>query len=272
MEIQIISDLHLETPASYDIFEITPKAPYLALLGDIGTVKDTGFFPFIETQLSKFSVVYFLLGNHEPYHSTWAETKEELHRFSTSVNQRRVTPGQNEKNKSGSFVFLDQTRYDASANVTVLGCTLFSQVDETHKEHVSFGLNDFYHINDWTVEEHTAAHQSDVAWLNAQVSQIATEEPHRKIVVFTHHSPVTQDARAVDPRHANSRISSGFATDLSSQECWKSPLVRLWAFGHTHFNVNYVEDAGKMVVSNQRGYYSSQAKGFDGDLVVKIDE
>ncbi|KAJ5361752.1 hypothetical protein N7541_002596 [Penicillium brevicompactum] len=271
MEIQILSDLHLETPTSYGLFEITPKAPHLALLGDIGIVKDTGFFPFIETQLSKFSVVYFLLGNHEPYHSTWVETKQEIHQFSTSVNQRRVTLGQNEQIKYGSFVFLDQTRYDASSNVTVLGCTLFSQVDETHKEHVSFGLNDFYHINDWTVEEHTAAHQSDLAWLNAQVSQIATEEPHRKIVVFTHHSPVTQDARAVDPRHANSRISSGFATDLSSQECWKSPLVRLWAFGHTHFNVNYVEDAGKMVVSNQRGYYSSQAKGFDGDLVVKIE-
>ncbi|KAF2995302.1 hypothetical protein E8E14_003829 [Neopestalotiopsis sp. 37M] len=36
MSIQTISDLHLETPKAYDVHEIPAKAPYLALLGDIG--------------------------------------------------------------------------------------------------------------------------------------------------------------------------------------------------------------------------------------------
>ncbi|KAK3372637.1 hypothetical protein B0H63DRAFT_527469 [Podospora didyma] len=35
----ILSDLHLESPKAYDIFDIEPKAPYLALLGDIGNVE-----------------------------------------------------------------------------------------------------------------------------------------------------------------------------------------------------------------------------------------
>lgn len=38
MAVQIVSDLHLELPKAYDVFEIAPKAPYLALLGDIGNV------------------------------------------------------------------------------------------------------------------------------------------------------------------------------------------------------------------------------------------
>ena len=171
----------------------------------------------------------------------------------------------------GSFIFLDQTRYDLSADVTVLGCTLFSRVSEAHKEHVSYGLNDFYNIRDWTVDDHTAAHDADLAWLNGQVAYIASSEPDRKIVVFTHHSPLTQDPRAVDPRHVNSSLSSGFATDLSEQEVRKSPLVKLWAFGHMHFNVSYIEESTeKIVVSNQRGYYFSQATGFDVELVVGV--
>lgn len=38
MGIQIVPDLHLETPPHYDLFNITRKAPQLALLGDIGNV------------------------------------------------------------------------------------------------------------------------------------------------------------------------------------------------------------------------------------------
>ncbi|CAI7607668.1 unnamed protein product [Penicillium glandicola] len=257
---QILSDLHLENPSAYDVFKITPKAPDIALLGDIGVVNDAGFITFIETQLRQFQIVFFLLGNHEPYHSNWEDTKQFLHQFSASVDRRRSTPEQDGHPETmGSFVFLDQTRYDLSPDVTILGCTLFSRVSEAHKEH------------DWTVDDHMAAHEADLRWLNGQVSHIAASEPHRKIVVFTHHSPVTQDQRAVDPRHVNSSLSSGFASDLSGEEIWKSPLVKLWAFGHTHFNVSYIEEGtNKMVVSNQRGYYFSQAQGFNGELVVGV--
>lgn len=38
MDIQILSDLHLESLKAYDLYTIPLKAPYLALLGDIGNV------------------------------------------------------------------------------------------------------------------------------------------------------------------------------------------------------------------------------------------
>lgn len=269
--LQIVSDIHLEIPAAYDIFDIPAQAPYLALLGDIGNVKDDGLFAFIEAQLSKFQVVFFLLGNHEPYHSNWTTVREKVQKFSDAANEKRQSPSQ--AGKLGEFVFLDQTRYDLSPDVTILGCTLHSQVTKAQEERVSFGLNDFYHIQDWTVEDHSAAHQADLAWLNHQVSEIARLDPHRKIAVFTHHSPVAGDPRATDPVHANSPISSAFTTDLAGETCWTNAQVCLWAFGHTHYNCDFVDErTGTRVVANQRGYYFSQATGFEVAKVIDTEQ
>lgn len=75
MVVQKLSDLHLESPKSYDIFKIRPKAPYLALLGDIGNIashKDD-YLAFLTRQLNQFRAVIFVLGNHEAYDSSWSK-------------------------------------------------------------------------------------------------------------------------------------------------------------------------------------------------------
>jgi hypothetical protein len=164
---------------------------------------------------------------------------------------------------------MDQNRYDLSPNITVLGCTLFSNVLPSQTESISFGLNDFYHIEDWTVEEHNEANIADLGWLNAQVKSIAETEPDRKIIILTHYSPTTSP-EAIDPAHSQSKISSGFSTDLSGEICWTSRNVKVWAFGHTHFNCDFIENgSGKRVLTNQRGYYFSQSAGFDGKKSIE---
>lgn len=269
-QFQIMSDLHLEAPSAYDVFSIPPKAPYLVLLGDIGNVKDDGFLQFLEAQLLKFDIVFFLLGNHEPYHSNWSKAKNKLRDLSETVSQRRSSRTESSNPPLGKLVFLDQTRYDVSPDVTVLGCTLHSQILPSQHDQVSFGLDDFYYIENWTVEDHCKAHEADLAWLNAQVAEISSREPARKIVIFTHHSPNTKET-TVDPAHAKSAISSGFMTDLSKEECWVNSNVRLWAFGHTHYNCDF-EDAAteRRIATNQRGYYFSQAAGFDPEKVISV--
>ncbi|CAG8935050.1 unnamed protein product [Penicillium salamii] len=265
MKFQIISDLHLESPAAYDVFQINPKAPYLALLGDIGYVKDEGMFHFLRRQLELFSIVFLVLGNHEPYHSSWPETKAAMNKFKTSIDEARES-----SETLGKLVILDQTRYDVSPGITVLGCTLFSRVTQAQKETVNFGLNDFYHIDDWTIEAHQEAHHAELEWLNQQIECISRAEPERKVVVFTHFCPSTHDL-VVDPRHRNSKISSAFMTDLSSERCWKDGVVKIWAFGHTHFNCDFQDlQTGKTVTSNQRGYYFSQSEGFDCEKTFEI--
>ncbi|KAB8068551.1 hypothetical protein BDV29DRAFT_162287 [Aspergillus leporis] len=154
---QILSDLHLESPKAYGLFDIPPQAPYLALLGDIGNAKDHGLFTFLEAQLHKIRVVLYLLGNHEPHHSSRATAREKIQDFSDTINQKRA----HEDRQMRQFVFMDQTRYDITADVTVLGCTLYSRLSKEQEMRVSFGLNDFYHIDDWTVEAHCNAHEAD---------------------------------------------------------------------------------------------------------------
>jgi len=259
--IQILSDLHLEEPKSYDTFEIIPMAPYLALIGDIGCAKDPEYLSFLERQLSKFKIVFLVLGNHEPFHNSWATTKQRLRQFEKEIAVK------NSDGNLGSFLVTDQTRYDISPNLTVLGCTLFSGISPSQKESVSLDFSDFRRIENWTVEDHNKAFLEDLSWLNSQVKSITDTEPDRRIVILTHHSPTTSP-ESINPAHSQSKISWGFSTDLSGEVCWTSRNVKVWVFGHTHFNCDFIDnDTGKRVVTNQRGH---EAAGFDEKMCIEL--
>ncbi|OHE96961.1 calcineurin-like phosphoesterase [Colletotrichum orchidophilum] len=266
MSIQIVSDLHLEAPKAYDVFEIVPQAPYLALLGDIGNIaahRDE-CRAFLTRQLQNFRAVFFVPGNHEAYHSSWPETLCLLRSFEQEVGQ---------DDSIGDFVLLDRTAYRVpGSNAVILGCSLFSLVPPESEMQVSMGLNDFFQTSDWDVEAHNEAHRRDVAWLNAQVAEL--ERSDVKIVIFSHWNP-SRDGRSIDPRFAQSPITSGFATDLSGELCFRSKNVKIWAFGHTHYNCDFrVERGGGAeplrLIANQRGYYFQQAAGFDGTKVIEM--
>ncbi|RMD39640.1 hypothetical protein DV735_g5479, partial [Chaetothyriales sp. CBS 134920] len=266
MAIQVLADLHLEAPKAYDIFEIIPRAPYLALLGDVGNVashKDD-YLAFLTVQLNKFRTVLFVPGNHEAYHSSWPDTLKILRSFEDEVN----------KNDSlGDFVLLDRASFKLpDTNVVILGCSLFSSIPAASEMAVSMGLNDFFQTDDWDVPMHNEAHQRDLAWLNTQVADL--ERSDVKIMIFSHWSP-SLDPRALDPRHAQSPITPAFSTDLSEEVCFKSDKVKVWAFGHTHYNCDFtVQRTGNVeplrLLANQRGYYFAQAEGFDGEKIVNI--
>ena len=259
VKIQILSDLHLEAPPAYDVFKITPAAEYLALLGDIGCTKDAGLVEFLREHLSKFKIIFYVIGNHEPYHSSYPASKQQL----------LALQAETEHQATGKFVLLDQTRYDLTPTVSILGCTLFSNILPAQKDSVNHRLNDFYHIENWTVEAYAQEHDSDLRWLNAQVLKLEGE-PERDVFILTHYSP-TEDARAVDPKNKSSAISSGFMTDLSREACFSSESVAVWAFGHTHFNCDFVHEKHQMrIVTNQRGYYSAQAGKFDQGKTVEL--
>ncbi|KAI1653018.1 calcineurin-like phosphoesterase [Daldinia decipiens] len=227
--IQILSDLHLEAYDTYEVFEITPHAPYLALLGDISCAKkhEEHFLAFLRRQLANFRVVFFLL----------------------------VLQGREMQSYIGEFIFLNKRRYDINDNGTNL----------TILDDVSFGLNDFYHIENWTVEQHSAEHDGELAWLNNRVEEL--QDSGRKVVIFTHHSP-TRDERSVEAQHRQSKRIAGLSTDLSDQQCWRSNDVKLWAFGHTHYNCDYVDaKTNKRVYTNQKGYFGG-SDGFDVNRVI----
>ncbi|KAI0409834.1 Ser/Thr protein phosphatase superfamily [Xylaria palmicola] len=270
--IQILSDLHLESPKAYDLFDIPSKAPYLALLGDVGYASrhHSEYCDFLKRQLAKFQIVFLVLGNHEPWESDWDKTRQQMRAFEQTIRDQRPAA---RTEPSGEFVLLDRTRYDIPASgaegdtgVAILGSTLFSRVAPDSVQAVSLGIQDFYKIDNWAVERHSARFEEELSWLNSQVDALSRKD--KKIVIFTHYSP-TVDDRAVDSKHRNSPIQPGFVTDLRTELCWNSQNVKLWAFGHTHFNCDFMDDQ-KRVLAHQRGYYFRQANGFDVGKVIEI--
>jgi hypothetical protein len=168
----------------------------------------------------------------------------------------------------GTFIFLDQTRYDLTEHVTILGCTLWSSIPPASLDAVSRGLNDFHRVQNWTVEEFNKAHAADVDWLTNECAMIRSQEPHRRVVVLTHHAPTRHGTCA--PKYVDSPVTPAFATELTTHPVW-APPISLWAFGHTHFNSDQVRN-GIRVVSNQRGYEGVEApsSGFLTDFMVRV--
>lgn len=276
MAVQIVSDLHLEAPKAYDVFEIRPRAPVLALLGDIGNIEshESDFTAFIERMLAQFQAVLFVPGNHEAYYSTWPRTLEILCSLEKDVAERRAGGIAS----IGEFVLLDRNSYrmPGSNGTIVLGCSLFSFIPPERAMAVSMGMNDFYQIGDgWDIASHNNAHARDLAWLNKTVAAFSADNSNdiHTILIVTHWCP-SMDGRARDPQHTNSAIASAFATDLSAETCFRAPKVKVWGFGHTHYNCDFVVERGEggmaplRLVTNQRGYYSAQAAGYNNDTIL----
>jgi hypothetical protein len=75
-----MSDLHLEfyfqqsgggAGPGYSVFDCTPAAKVLALIGDIGLANHDGLFTFLERQLHKYEKILYVMGNHEGYRNTY---------------------------------------------------------------------------------------------------------------------------------------------------------------------------------------------------------
>ena len=140
----ILSDLHLETPVTrptYSEFALATTCPNLALLGDIGLVNDARLFSFLEEQLLRFVVVFYVLGNHEPYDSTLDTARDTFRALEDQASLRKTND-----NRFGRFIFLDQVRYDFTPTITILGCALFSAIDLEQGVSVGHFVSDFERI------------------------------------------------------------------------------------------------------------------------------
>jgi predicted phosphodiesterase len=243
---QILSDLHLEVNRQYSSFEIPVCCSRLILAGDIGRLVDyDDYRDFLQRQTERFERVFLVLGNHEFYNMSFAAGLEKAKQL------------EKEPSLNGRLVLLHQKRYDVpNSHITILGCTLWSKVPSETRDIVNAKIKDFQKIEDWTIDDHNAAYDSDIFWLRQQVRLIHTENdqtkkrtPKRLILIATHHAPSLR--KTSNPQHTQNLWSSAFATDILSEDDWNG--VKIWVFGHTHYTTEFKE-AHVRVVSNQRGY------------------
>lgn len=294
-QLQILSDLHLEGTqfaSYYSTFSFPASAPALALVGDIGKANDPELLQFLTWQCYRYRYVFYVLGNHEAYDSSYSAAADKIRSFGNEIAHRRLavrasdkSPADDVQNEQvqvpGEFIFLNRGRFDVpDSNLTILGCTLFSHIRAEQREDVAMYCNDFVGpfgdkgIPGWTTDMHNAAHGRDLAWLNRVVQEVQAENANRQIVILSHHSPSVQSI-ANDPAHvADERgVQSAFTTDLSAEPCWTSKAVCVWVFGHTHFNCDFTEDINGRalrLVANQKGYSRNENVDFDEAKVIDI--
>ncbi len=108
LRIQIISDIHLEVNKS---FEVTPMAPYLALLGDIGDPCSGRYLNFLKKQASQFEKVFVLIGNHSCYGRTPAIASRLISEICETDPEH--------------LVLLDRNTYEIDDTYTIIGNTTF---------------------------------------------------------------------------------------------------------------------------------------------------
>lgn len=135
--IQILSDLHLEIDQQYPAFDIPVHAKTLVLGGDIGRLVDyDNYRNFLQKQTDQFETVFLILGNHEFYNLSFEE------------GIRKAKELEQEPCFNGKLVLLHRRRYDildpdSGSCVTVLGCTLWSEIPEEARDIVRYKISDF---------------------------------------------------------------------------------------------------------------------------------
>ena len=104
LAIQILSDIHLEIVKN---FTIIPKAPYLALLGDIGDPGSSRYLEFMREQARQFQKVFVLIGNHSCYGRTPAIASQLISEICETDPEH--------------LVLLDKATFDIDNRYTIIG-------------------------------------------------------------------------------------------------------------------------------------------------------
>ena len=253
----LYSDLHLELmrgglwqPPSLDVDAVI-------LAGDIGS-HTHGLTWATETFAhwpGKPAVVY-VAGNHE-YYDASLRVLDELR--------------QPQWQEAGVH-FLENAILELPG-VRILGCTLWSGFDLYGKDyaHVSMAqaqhsINDYWIVQDregqrLTPRDTLRLHRESVQWLDHELSKPF----NGKSIVVTHFAP---HRRCVAPQYDGSDLSPYFVTNLA----WlmEKHRIDVWAFGHTHTNVDFVAEGACRVVSNQMGYRGEDVPDFLPELVIEI--
>ena len=256
MNIQLLSDLHLETHPHF-VPEHAPDADALILAGDIGSYQvgsllvtqgdnDFGLARFSpRTDLAAWPVpVFFVPGNHEydgmDFEEAHARLQESCARLQITWLHRRVIE---------------------MKGVRLIGCTLWSDFEalvpaqgpltqQLKAREKAERAADFYLRKTGTTLDGQpflsaavrAQAQADQAWL----TQALSEPFAGPTVVITHFAPSLKSA---DPRYGLTPGTAGFCNALDHL----LPKVNVWMHGHLHCAHDYVHE-GCRVVANPLGY------------------
>ena len=263
LRIQIASDLHIEFYEKMeDIPEIIkPRAPVLALLGDVGLACSDLLRDFLFLQCSRFQQVLFLAGNHEFYNAdgTKYSMTEQTDWMKRICSER------------DNLHFMEKDALVVEG-VVILGTTLWSNIPDHMLKTAKRSLNDYrltYNHRPGEsprrlrADETTDMYQLNIGWIRSELAK--ARENGQKVVVLTHHTPSMQGTS--HPRFDGSDISCCFSSDLRLLLEKEGPNLVAWACGHTHYCFDFIVGTVR-VCSNQRGYKFDPNESYREDGIV----
>ena len=254
MDIQIVSDIHLEFLESFPIIE--RKSKYLILAGDIGRMCNKNYKAFINYCSQTWLQTIVILGNHEFYHNMKTYNKllnEYIDFFSQFDN---VTLLEKEK------IMLEDWE--------IIGLTMWGYIRPVHENM----LNSSKHIKKHIIKDNiiitspigndgiNKLYGKSLEWL------LNNYDSNKKTIIITHY-PLTHDNISMPEYENQSReIRDAFATDIIFKNT--APLICI--SGHTHLSYDFIKNNVRYI-SNQMGYQKEFIAGktkFNPDRVYTI--
>lgn len=219
--IQFISDLHLEFYKQEIILTdfVTPCAPNLAILGDLGYPSNDNFTSFLRQASDNYQKIFFISGNHEFYNSIMNETNNEIIRICKTFS---------------NVYYLDNDEHVLDDNTVILGTTLWTDIPISKRSKVKNSLNDYLKIfvqeqhyrTNITPEFTTTLHHTAVKWLENKINKYYNKE----IIILTHHLP---SFKLIHSKYEGKDINYAFASDLDYL-MENNGNIKYWLCGHTH--------------------------------------
>lgn len=288
MQIQYISDIHLETRKHSVQFKdiLDPIAPYLVLAGDIGNPLTPNYEEFLKYCSDNFKLIFYVLGNHEFYNSYRVEKLLKNRKFITdkqfqdlsekleldSVESRlRKIRGVCSKYPNIRLLNQDSAPYKIpDSDYIVIGCTLWSKLKMEPYNYLQF--NDFFRIcedNNTLLHPNTYIkwNESDKEYIKKTLISLYEENTNYKIIMVTHHCPTYDILQAKYLDNDTDNMNSFFAND--DEELLKTPSIKLWICGHTHGCKKIIVN-NTIIATNTYGYDGENIEGFSNKAVIEI--
>ncbi|MES2188677.1 MAG: metallophosphoesterase [Pseudomonadota bacterium] len=281
MNIQLISDLHLESHPHFTVAP-APGADLLVLAGDIGSYQEGSLLAELNIAdfgLARFSPlpvaqggagwpvpVFYTPGNHEfdglDFDGTHARLRETCARLGITWLERETLVF-NGIRFIGCALWTD---FDAlsTQQATTGEVTTGQQLQERQKAFraANFYLRKYHALRagePMLAEAMREEGLSSQAWLR----QALAEPFEGKTVVITHFAPSLSSA---DPRYGLVPGTAGFCNALDEL----LPLADVWMHGHLHCAIDYVSQ-GCRVVANPLGYFGKgEQAAFKPGFCVKV--
>lgn len=232
MEIQVISDLHLDVDPQR---QYPVQADTLVIAGDLGPLRLAEFF--FHSVCKQWDRVIMVLGNHE----YGFQPKNSIHNFMHRMCLRH-----------DNLTWLDN-RSAIIGGTHFFGGTLWYPFKE---ESVPFERYMWDHR--YIPNLHNWIHDS-----NKDFRARYGQEVNENTAVISHHLPCY---KSVAQQYATSVLMDFFVSDEEEAIVDKKP--KLWIHGHTHSSVDY-RFFDTRIICNPKGY-AGENGGFSPGLVVEV--